>query len=423
MSKKTKNIPFNYVERIAVLFGEGKSLAEVKAQSGADLVMNGGYYTRATNTPVCHLKVDGKVYAEPPRDAYWNDWGYTWNTNDIRLAVIPDDSTGANHITATRLLAGSVGPTSKLTYGADQAGERQRTAMALTGDSLILYCSDTPITPEELRDDLVAMGAVSAIMLDGGGSSQCDFGNGNIIESDRRVNNYIAVWLTEEGRKKIMSKKVVLDPGHGVETAGKRSPDGTYYEHEFALDMAKRIKHILPGYGVEVVLTRTNEKDVSLQERVKISNAAAPDLFVSLHSNAAGSGVAWMTARGYGIYTSAAGDDAGRNIAARAILARAKEAGLTLWGGGLHHDWADERKDIYVLWHTAAPAVLIEHLFHDNLDDVALLKDDAFRSKLAEIDCKGILDYLGIPWEDKPTEEGNVICCPHCGGRLKIEKG
>lgn len=414
MAKKAKIIPLNSITKIAILFGEGKPLSEVKAESGADLVVNGGYYTRATNTPVCHLKVDGKVYAEPPKDAYWNDWGYTWNTNDIRLAVIPNDSTGANHITATRILAGSVGPTSKLTYGADKAGNKRRTAMALTEDSLILYCSDTLITPEEMRDDLVSMGAVSALMLDGGGSSQCDFGNGNIIESARRVNNYIAVWLTEEGKKLIMSKRVVLDPGHGVETAGKRSPDGTYFEHEFALDIAKRVKHILTGYGVEVFMTREDEHNIADTKRAEMSNAWAPDLFVSFHSNAKGNGSKWEDVRGYGIYTSKAGDTAARNIAAKAILARAEEAGVPLWGGGLHHElWT-------VLAKTNAPAVLIEHLFHDNKEDVELLKSDAYRDILAEVDAKGILDYLGIPWEEKAVES---LVCPHCGGKLAIVKG
>jgi len=191
-----------------------------------------------------------------------------------------------------------------------------------------------------------------------------------------------------------MSKKVVLDPGHGVETAGKRSPDGTYLEHEFALDMAGRLKSLLERHGIAVTLTRTDEHDVSLERRVQIANGIQElDLFVSLHSNAAGNGAEWMSARGYGVYTAAAGDTADRNLAARALIVRAQEAGIGLWGGGLHHS------ALYVLRYTTAPAVLIEHLFHDNLEDVALLKDSAFRSKLAEVDAKGILDYLGIAWQ------------------------
>ena len=199
-------------------------------------------------------------------------------------------------------------------------------------------------------------------------------------------------------------KKVCLDPGHGVETAGKRSPDGTYRECEFTLDMAGRIKAILERHGVAVTITRSTENDVSLADRVKIANAIPGlDLFVSLHSNAAGSGAAWMSARGYGIYTSTGPETAQRNVAARKVIARALEAGLTLWGDGIFHD---ENKGISVLWKTDAPAILIEHLFHDNREDVALLKDSAFRDKLAQVDAKGILDYLGIPWQEESASEG-----------------
>jgi N-acetylmuramoyl-L-alanine amidase len=219
-----------------------------------------------------------------------------------------------------------------------------------------------------------------------------------------------------------MSKKVVLDPGHGAETAGKRSPDGSYLEHEFTLDMAQRIKAILERHGVAVVMTRTDEHDVTLASRVRVSNNEAPDLFVSIHSNAAGSGVNWMNARGYGIYTSVPGDGARRNKAAKAILKRAQEANIHLWGGGLHHN-----DELYVLCRTDAPAVLIEHLFHDNKEDTELLKDPEYREKLAVVDSKGILDYLGIQWQEKTTESGGEsragFVCPHCGGLLRIEKG
>lgn len=198
---------------------------------------------------------------------------------------------------------------------------------------------------------------------------------------------------------KPVSKKVCLDPGHGVEMAGKCAPDKSYYEHEFNLDMAKRQKAILERHGVEVIMTRTDAHDVSLEKRVQISNAAGVDLFVSLHSNASGDGKVWTSPDGYGIYTSAAGAAANRNIAANKILARAKAAGIKLWGSGLFHElW-------YVCKNAVAPAVLIEHGFHTNKAETALLKTDAYRQQLAEVDCKGILDYLGIQWQEEPVKE------------------
>lgn len=425
MSKRIASIPLGSVERVAVVFGNGRSMAQVKGgawnDSSAssekfqpDYIMNAGFYDMVTGKPVGHLKADGTVYAEEG----WTSWGYAWGTGaDLAMEQLPAAGR-ASYLSGVPLLTPWDGPEAKLSYPAGVGGARPRTAMALAGDKLLLYCADSPATPEQLREELHSLGAETALMLDSGGSSQCDF-RGETVGSSRRVHNYLAVWLKKGSETGLSNKKIVLDPGHGVETAGKRSPDGTYLEHEFALDLAGRIRPILERHGVEVAQTRGDEHDVSLAGRVKTANGISGlELFVSLHSNAAGDGSAWMGARGYGVYTSAAGEAAGRNVAARKLISRAKEAGLPLWGEGPHHDLS-----LYVLKHTVAPAVLIEHLFHDNREDVALLKDSAFRDRLAEIDSKGILDYLGIPWGEAPAREDTGASCPHCGGTLRIEKG
>ena len=423
MSKRIATIPLSSIARISILFGSGRSMAQVKGD--ADYILNGGFYDMTTGKPVGHLKVGGKVLSKEE----WNTWCYAWSDGpDISMKRIPIED--ANYIGCVPLLTPWNGLDSKLSYPAAVGGYRPRTAIALAGDKLLLYCADSPTTPEKLRQELHDRGATTALMLDSGGSSQCDFGAEGRISSSRRVHNYIAVWLKKEPEKedKPMSKKVVLDPGHGVETAGKRSPDGTYLEHEFNLDMAKRLKAHLEHHGVSVTLTRTTEHDVSIQERANVSNAIGPDLFVSLHSNASGDGKGWTAPDGYGIYTSAAGETAGRNKAAKAILVRAKEAGIKLWGSGLFHDADDGKKDIAVLWRTVAPAVLIEHGFHTNKAETEKLQSPEYRALLARVDAKGILDYLGIAWVDEPatapeTPKESAFVCPHCGGALKIEKG
>lgn len=425
MSKQIATIPLSSIQRISILTGDGRSMAQVKGS--ADYIINGGFYDFDTGKPVGHLKIAGEVKA---REA-WNCWGLRWDAgSDICMDVVPDGG-GKNYISGVELLTPGLSPTGKLSYPKEVGGERGRSAIGLVGDKLVLYCSGDGTadakTPESLRDELVALGCTSAIMLDSGGSSQCDF-EGEDIYSSRCVHNYIAVWLKNDKEEKPMGKKVVLDPGHGVETAGKRSPDGTYLEHEFNLDMARRVQEQLERHGVSVLLTRAAARDVSLAQRVKISNAEAPDLFVSLHSNASGDG-GWTDPDGYGIYTSAKSDTAGRNIAAKAILARAKGAGVKLWGDGLFHE------RLYVLKNTVAPAVLIEHGFHTNIHEVQLLKHTVYRDLLAKVDAQGILDYLGIPYVDDPapkpeepkkepgTADEAVFVCPCCGQTLKIVKG
>ena len=52
-----------------------------------------------------------------------------------------------------------------------------------------------------------------------------------------------------------MAYDVCLDPGHGKNTSGKASPDGTYKEYEFARDIMKRIKAHLERCGLSVYCT------------------------------------------------------------------------------------------------------------------------------------------------------------------------
>lgn len=192
-----------------------------------------------------------------------------------------------------------------------------------------------------------------------------------------------------------MSKVVCLDPGHGPGNVNG-SPDGAYKEHEFTLDLCNRMKPILEGKGVEVVLTRTASTYPTLTARASISNRAGADLFVSIHSNAVGGG-AWMTPRGFVAYTSGGPESAERNKAAVAIINAVHAAGVALFGTG-----APYHSPFTVLTATTAPAVLLECGFHTNREDVALLSDSTYRDKLAAGIANGILTYLGMDTVEQP---------------------
>ena len=188
-------------------------------------------------------------------------------------------------------------------------------------------------------------------------------------------------------------RKVCLDPGHGPGCVNG-SPDGAYKEYEFAWDMARRVEAHLERCGVAVVLTKNENGYPTLMERAGISNRAGADLFVSLHSNAAGNG-GWYEARGYLVYTSSGPETAQRNRAAAALVSRAHAAGVILHGAGMAHN------GYTVLTKTDAPAVLIEYGFHTSRDDVQLLRSPAYRDTLALATAKGVCDYLGVPWVEK----------------------
>lgn len=392
MSKQTAIIPLSKVSKIQLYINSGKkSLAAIMAETGADYGMNGGLFSGSKS--LCNVKADGKVVNDPG----WTEYGYAWDDGiDISMDIIPNSK--KNYIGCVQLKAGKAPA-----YQPDMGGKRGRTAMGLAGSNLVLYCTGDGTadasTPEDLHTELLQkFQCDSALMLDGGGSSQCDF-KGKKITASRVVANLILVYLKKEGDKPVSEKKVVLDAGHGNQS-NNQSPDGTYSEPEFALDMAERMRAILFRHGVEVTLTRTGTDNPTgkadtndLQYRCDVANAIKDlDLFVSLHSNAAGSG--WSSARGWEVYASSPDDTAGRNIAAKAIAKRVQEAGVTVHGEAVKHE------RFYVLKNTTAPAVLIEHGFHTNKEDVALLKSADYRKKLAVAQCKGILDYLGIAYQD-----------------------
>lgn len=403
MSKLITYIPLSSVERIELRVTNcRKTLSQVKAETKAHYVLNGGMWN--PDGSACPLlKVGGVMRSGTP----WRPMGYAWDKGpDIRMT---SEHEGADNFIAVTALISSGKPVDKPSYGSAQGGKRGRSAIGLRGGSLALYCSgdgtEDAATPETLRDELAGLGWSSAVMLDGGGSSQCDFG-GERITASRKVHNWICVYLKQGGTEtppeeedKPMSKHTVcLDPGHGPGNVNG-SPDGTYKEWEFTWDMAQRIKPLLEAQGVGVVLTKTADNYPSLTERAETSNKAQPDCFVSIHTNAAGEG-GWSSASGLEIYTSAGPMTAQRNVLASGLVNAFHAAGVTLRSEPIKHEMYT------VLAKTDAPACLIEYGFHTNKADVEYLKDTKYRDKLAEATAKGICTYLNVNWKkDEPVSD------------------
>jgi N-acetylmuramoyl-L-alanine amidase len=79
---------------------------------------------------------------------------------------------------------------------------------------------------------------------------------------------------------------IAIDPGHGGVDTGVKSAAGAL-EKDVALDVARRLKLLLETrLGVRVVLTRDDDRAVTLDERAAIANNSNADLFLSLHLNA-----------------------------------------------------------------------------------------------------------------------------------------
>ena len=398
MSKRIALIPISSIDRLEIVVTNcRKSLAQVKRETGADYILNGGMWN-PDGSPCRGLKVGSKLLSNTP---WGNVPGYVWDSpRDIHMSVAWEAVT--NFIAVSPMIRD--GKAIDIPYAAAQGGKRGRSAMGLVNGCLGLYCSsdgsEDASTPEELQRELLGLGWDSAMMLDGGGSSQCDF-DGQQITAARKVHNWICVWLKESTKEPedkeetTMSKIVCLDPGHGPGNVNG-SPDGAYKEHEFTWDLYTRLKLLLEQQGVTVVCTRTQNEVPGLTARANVSNRAGADLFVSLHSNATGGG-GWSSARGFVAYTSSGPESAERNQAAVDIINAVKAQGVVLFGSGKPY-----HKLFTVLTATTAPAVLLECGFHTNKEDVALLSDATYRDTLAAGIANGILAYLGMDAVEQP---------------------
>ena len=191
--------------------------------------------------------------------------------------------------------------------------------------------------------------------------------------------------------------KILIDNGHGVDTAGKRSPDGSLREYKYAREIAGRIVSELRKQGFDAERIVTEENDISLRERCQRVNAICNRLgtknviLVSVHCNAAGNGSQWMNARGWEAWTSV-GQTAADKLA-DCLYKSAEETDFKIRKDITDGD-RDKEGHLYILKHTKCPAVLTENLFQDNKEDVAFLLSEVGKETIVSLHVKGIINYL-----------------------------
>lgn len=212
-----------------------------------------------------------------------------------------------------------------------------------------------------------------------------------------------------------MAKLICLDPGHGFATSGKRSPDSKYYEYEHNWDMCLKLKASLERCGFKTMMTRSDPyTDTTLNKRCKLANNAGADLFISMHSNAAGNG-GWYNARGWSIFVYSTG---GTSYKIASMINNTAFPGIkNSFGlktrGVLTGNFA-------VIRDTKMPAVLIESAFHDNREDVSLLISQTFRRAHCEYIVKGVCKYYGVTYKEPTNDILAVIATGTVYGTNKL---
>lgn len=192
-----------------------------------------------------------------------------------------------------------------------------------------------------------------------------------------------------------MIKKVILSPGHGKNTAGKRSPDSSLMEWEFNRRLTRKIAEGLEKEGIPCILLDMGSNDTPLQSRVRLANAYGKNcLYISVHGNAAGNGKEWKKARGFSAYTSK-GFTASDPMCE--IFMRKAEEILPSVGASIRkysskkYGW---EANFYVLRYTAMPAILTENLFYDNLEDIEIMKSEKGIEALAKVHIEAIKEIF-----------------------------
>lgn len=190
---------------------------------------------------------------------------------------------------------------------------------------------------------------------------------------------------------------ILIDNGHGEETPGKRSPDGSFREYAWAREVARMVCDLFQAEGYDARLLVPEERDVPLAERCRRANKfdKRKSLLVSIHNNAAGDGRRWLSARGWSIFTTRGITEADR--LAERLWFRAKSIfrwPLTVRSYSSQQLAHDFEADYYIILHSYMPAVLVEHFFMDNREDVAYLQTAAAKAACAEVIVEGVKDYL-----------------------------
>lgn len=203
------------------------------------------------------------------------------------------------------------------------------------------------------------------------------------------VENVITLRMTRpsvsDGR--VSGKVVVVDPGHGGSDPG--AVHGGVREKDIALRTSLLIAEELRKAGLSVVMTRTDDRTVSLSDRANIANNSNATLFISVHYNAT---VTPNAASGTMTFYH-------RNSTHGQLLAECIQAELAkvvrLPNLGTRSDGTVYQNGFAVLRNTRMPGVLLELGFLSHSADRARVQEQEFQTSAARAVARGVLLFLG----------------------------
>ena len=191
--------------------------------------------------------------------------------------------------------------------------------------------------------------------------------------------NQLVIRIKHQPKPTLKGLRIALDAGHGGDALGAVGTTGMR-EKDVNMELVMMLKAKLEKQGAHVILTRNDDSEVTMPQRLSILEEQKPDILVSIHNNAGGSPI---TTKGSSTYY--------RHIGYRpfstAILNRLLSLGLENFGNVGSFNFTLNSPTEY-------PNVLVEVLFMSNPEDEAKLADRKFRVTLVNKINDGIKDFI-----------------------------
>lgn len=206
------------------------------------------------------------------------------------------------------------------------------------------------------------------------------------VETTAGDKGYIADWLlsrenlsqSDKKVKQLKDATIVLDAGHGGYDSGSVSTDNQY-EKNATLETTKRVQKALEKQGAKVIMTRSNDSFVGLEERAQISNRNKADAFICIHfdSTKNHNQASGTTTYYYHDNSRELANDLNRQISKLPLPNRGVEFG-----------------DHQVTRDNNEPAVLLELGYMSNDHDVSLIFSKKYQEQIADAIVAGLTQYF-----------------------------
>ncbi|MDX8046475.1 N-acetylmuramoyl-L-alanine amidase [Gracilibacillus sp. S3-1-1] len=203
---------------------------------------------------------------------------------------------------------------------------------------------------------------------------------------------WVAAWLTDQApqgnssqatstttsEQSLAGYNIVIDPGHGGKDPGAIGFNGVQ-EKDVILPTAEKVVNSLRNAGANVIVTRSGDYFVQLEDRSSISNSYYTHAFISLHYDSSiNSSVSGLTA-----YVADFND---RNLAESVKSSILSHVNL--------NDRGVRQANYKVLVNTTAPSILLELGYMTNPGDLAIAQSDSYQNSVAQGITEGLINYF-----------------------------